>query len=78
MKSRLYTITGIPVQMVKSDFKEFRDDIKLFKQDNDNFTARLFLTKLQAMTIRLQIIQYNLTHPCVLKLVKLGAKRYRV
>lgn len=77
MKKNLYLVKGIPYSMTENS-KEFRQDLKLFKENNEEVSARMSLTNFQALIIRLQIIKYNATHPTYMKLVKSRAKRYRV
>lgn len=77
MKKKLYLITGIPLRMTKES-KVLRTDMKLFKENEDIVRARLPLTPLQALIMRIQMVHYNLTHPCRMELIKMKAKRYRV
>ena len=77
MKKKLYLIKGIPYSMTENS-REFRQDLKLFKENNGEVSARMSLTSFQALMIRLQIIKYNATHPTYMELVKLRAKRYSV
>ena len=77
MRRKLYLVKGIPYVMVENS-KEFRQDLKLFRENNDEISARMSLTPFQALMVRLQIAKYNATHPVYLELVKMKAKRYRV
>ena len=77
MRRKLYLVKGIPYVMVENS-KEFRQDLKLFRENNDEISARISLTPFQALMVRLQIAKYNATHPVYMELVKMKAKRYRV
>ena len=77
MRKRLYLVKGIPYVMAENS-KEFRQDLKLFKENNEEVSARMSLTPFQALMVRLQIAKYNATHPVYMELVKMRAKRYRV
>lgn len=77
MRRKLYLVKGIPYVMVENS-KEFRQDLKLFRENNDEISARMSLTPFQALMVRLQIAKYNATHPVYMGLVKMKAKRYRV
>ena len=77
MRRKLYLVKGIPYVMVENS-KEFRQDLKLFRENNDEISARMSLTPFQALMVRLQIAKYNATHPVYMELIKMKAKRYRV
>ena len=77
MRKRLYLVKGIPYVLAENS-KEFRQDLKLFKENNEEVSARMSLTPFQALMVRLQIAKYNATHPVYMELVKMRAKRYRV
>ncbi len=79
MKKKNYIITGITPEIAKIWNRDFREDVTLLvHKDTGDVHARIALTKFQALKVRLGMVKYNLTHPCVLKLLKEKGKRARV
>lgn len=76
MSKKLYVIRGIPYTMTENT-KEFRQDLKLFRETENEVYARIALTPFQALMARIQIIQYNLTHPCYMEIWRMKGKRFR-
>lgn len=78
MGKKIYLVTGIP-SIIEERSNEFRQDLKIYKQDNEEISVRIPLTNFQAFMARLQTIQYNIRHPYnKMEITKLKAKRYRV
>ncbi len=78
MKKHLYILGGIP-KRIAEDYKDMiRDDIILL-QGNNEYCARLYLTTLQALKIRIQMFICNMKLSCnKFTLTRGGGKRFRV
>lgn len=74
MKKRNYKIVGVTQEMVEMWKENLRNDARILTCNNNNgkVQIRLSLTIFEAIYVRLSMIKYNLTHPCVLKLEKVG------
>lgn len=77
MSKKLYLISGVPCRMSENS-REFKNDLKIFRENDEEVTVRIPLSLFGAIITRLQISQYNLTHPCCMKMTKACNKRYRV
>lgn len=78
MGKKLYLVTGLP-SIIGERSEEFRQDLKIYKQNNEEVSVRVPLTSFQAFMARIQTIQYNMRHPYNrMEITKLRAKRYRV
>lgn len=77
MSKKLYLISGIPCIATECS-REFRQDLKLFKENDREVTARIGLTRFQALIARVQIMHYNLTHPYCMRITRMKGRRFRV
>lgn len=79
MLKRNYAIVGITPQIAKSWERDFRDDLRVFRnRKTGEIQTRISLTIFEAIVMRIGMIKYNLTHPCVLKLKRCNGRRYGV
>ena len=61
MGKKLYLVTGLP-SIIGERSEEFRQDLKIYKQNNEEVSVRVPLTSFQAFMARIQTIQYNMSH----------------
>ena len=74
-----YIISGITLETANKWYKETKGDLQFYinRKTGEAYIKRS-LTSLGALITRIELIKYNLTHPCVLKLKKYKGRRYRV
>ena len=74
-----YMISGITLGTAEKWYEELKGEFMFYvNKKTGEAQIKLSLSRLEAMLIRVKLIKYNLTHPCVLKLTKCKGKRFRV
>lgn len=79
MFKRDYMISGITLETANKWHKETKGDLPFYiNRKTGEAYIKVSLNVFGAMLMRIKMVNYNLTHPCVLKLKKYKGKRYRV
>ena len=78
MKKKLYVISGITDQLAERWGKDFREDLKLYRNVEDKILAEIKLSFIEAIVMKREMKKYNSKNSCKLELIKVKGKRYRV
>ena len=79
MGKRNYTLVGITPRLAKIWEKDFRDDLRIVKNEyTKEIQGKLTLNIFEAVIMKIRIMMFNMRHPYVLDLICDNGKRYRV
>lgn len=76
---RSYVVSGIKPIIAKEWKKEFKNDVKFFReQKTGNYSMITSLSLFQAINAKIELIGYNIRHRNKLKIKRYKGRRYRV